>query len=360
MKAGHFWRRKIVLAALIAGALLTGCSDEGKINAPFTYSGCKGKNVTEITAQLEEAGFTNIQTEPQDTTTESHADNVISVKIGSKTTWNEANVWKPDTAVTVKYYNYTGIRHITVTVDTAVSGEDGKPVFTINTNLPDGTVLNTELAYDGALTAGREDYDETQDVIVQDGTAQTEAYTRDGEALTGDYQFYVLMLPAEQSEDVQEMTGSSGEALKGDLVQKEGSYRFIQTKTAYQSPVEEPTPEIEKVSEEELENRIRAALAGFDDSCNISVEGYLYTVQIWRDGVAPEAMLAKLGNTAAAEQWKELEESTKKASLNLQYLLYESGYSDYLIQLQLLNDQNLDNTLLTACMGAITYNCMDD
>lgn len=360
MKAGDFWRCKIVLAAMVACTLLAGCSSEEKINAPFTYTEYKGKNVAEITARLEEAGFTNVQAEPQDTTVEFRADNVISVKIGSNTAWNEANAWKPDTEVTVKYYNYTGIHHITVTVDTTVSGEDGKPVFTINTNLPDGTVLNTELAYDGELTAGREDYDETQDVVVQGGVAQTEAYTLNGEALTGNYQFYVLMLPAEQSEDVQEVTGSSGEALKGDLVQKSGSYRFIQTKRAYQSPIEEPIPEIEKISEEELESRIRAALAGFEDNCNISVEGYLYTVQVWQDGVAPEAMLAKLGNVEAAEQWDELEESAKNASLNLQYLLYESGYNDYLIQLQVLNDQNLDNTLLTTCMGAITYNCMDD
>lgn len=360
MKARQFLGRRIVLAAVVDCALLTGCSSEGKINAPFTYGECNGKNVEEIVAQLEEAGFTNIQTEAQDTTMEFNADDVISVKIGNNTTWNEANSWNPDTTVTVKYYNYTGIRHITVEADITVSGEDGKPVFTINTNLPDGTVLNAELAYDGTLTAGRADYDETQEITVQDGVAQTAAYTLDGEALTGDYKFYVLMLPADQPEDVQGITGSSGEALKGTLVEKSGSYRFIQTTMKYQSPVEEPTPEIEKVSEEELESRIREALAGFEDNCIISVEGYLYTAQVWRDGVAPEAMLAKLGNTEAVEQWGELEESAKNASLNLQYLLYESGYSDYMIQLQLLNDQNLDNTLLTTCMGAITYNCMDD
>ena len=360
MKSRRLWRLKITMLAMVACILLTSCSNEEKINAPFTNSECQGKSVEEITEKLETAGFTNVQIEAQDTTTESNANDVISVKIGNNTIWNEANAWKPDTTVVVKYYNYTGIRHITVTADITVSGEDGKPIFVINTNLPDGTILNTELAYDGDLTIGREDYDEKQDVVVQDGEAKTEAYTLNDEALTGDYQFYVLMLPADQSEDVQKVTGSSGEALKGTLVEKSGSYRFIQTKMKYQSPVEEQPPESEKISEEELESRIRTALAGFDDDCNISVDGYLYTVQVWRDGVAPEVMLAKLGNAEAIEQWKKLEENAQQASLNLQYLLYENGYGDYLVQLQVLNDQNLDNTLLTTCMGATTYNCIDD
>lgn len=360
MNARQFLRKHIVLVAVVACILLTRCNSGDKINAPFAYSECRGKNVEEVTTQLAEAGFTNIQTETQDTTMEFNADDVISVKIGNNTTWNEANAWNPNTKVTVRYYNYTGIRHITVEADITVSGEDGKPIFTINTNLPDGTVLSTELAYDGTLKAGQADYDETQEVTVQEGVAQTEAFTLDGEPLTGNYKFYVLMLPADQPEDVQNVTGSNGEAMKGTLVEKTGSYRYIQTTMKYQSPVEEPAPEIEKISEEELESKIRETLAGIEENCTISVEGSLYTVQIWQDGVAPEAMLAKLGNADAIKQWEKLEESAKKVSLNLQYLLYESGYGDYIIQLEIMNDQNLDNTLLTTCMGATIYNCMDD
>ncbi len=358
MKGQQLLKQRTVLTATMVCALLAGCSSANKINAPFTNNECSGKNLEEITAQLEAAGFKNIQIEPQDTTVEFNADEVISVRIGNNTAWNEANAWEPGTAVIVKYYNYTGIRHITVTADITVSGENGKPVFTIDTNLPNGTVLNTELVYAGTLTDGQEDYDETQDITVQGGVAQTEAYTLNGEELAGDYQFYVSMLPADQTDDVQAVTGTSGEALKGNLVEKVGEYQYIQTSIEYQSPIEEQNLEIEKIDEEELESRFREALAGFGDNCNITCEGYLYTVQVWQDGLAQTAARAVSGDKQAEDAWDKVVNVTLQATDSLQELLELSGYDEYIVQVQVLNDQNLANTLLDICLGMTTYNCV--
>lgn len=151
-------RRLAVTAAVVAlCALLAGCGggDTGdKISAPFESGKCKGMELEVVKSQLAEAGFTNIQEKPQETATEFLADSVISVKIGSNASWNSANTWKPDTKIIIEYYAYTGIRHIDVTMDIAVGGEDGKPVFTVQTSLPDGTKLSAELSYNGELAAG--------------------------------------------------------------------------------------------------------------------------------------------------------------------------------------------------------------
>lgn len=351
-------RRLAVTAAVVAlCALLAGCGgDTGdKISAPFESGKCKGMELEVVKSQLAEAGFNNIQEKPQETATEFLADSVISVKIGSNTSWNSANSWKPDTKIIIEYYAYTGIQHIDVTMDIAVGGEDGKPVFTVQTSLPDGSELSAELSYNGELTGGREDYVETQTITVQDGKAQTAPFTNDGEALTGQYRFGVVMFPAEQSQRVQEIVGASGEAMRGVPVKKDGDYSYISASVEYASPVAET---IEKISEEALREKLKTALSGFGDDCAISVEGYVYTVNVWQEGLAQTAMLAQAGGKDAKEAWDKIVYTTMQVSDSLQELLTASGYGDYMVQIQVLNDQNHDNTLLTVIMGMASYNCV--
>ena len=352
-------RRLAVTAAVVAlCALLAGCGggDTGdKISAPFESGKCKGMELEVVKSQLAEAGFTNIQEKPQETATEFLADSVISVKIGSNTSWNSANSWKPDTKIIIEYYAYTGIRHIDVTMDIAVGGEDGKPVFTVQTSLPDGSKLSAELSYNGEVTGGHEDYVETQTITVQDGKAQTAPFTKDGEVLTGQYRFGVIMLPAEQSQQVQEIVGASGEAMRGTPVKKDGDYSYIAVSMEYTSPVVET---VEKISEEALREKLKTALSGFGDDCTISEDGYVYTLNVWQKGLAQTAMLAQTGDKDAKETWDKIVYTTMQASDSLQELLTASGYGDYMVQIQVLNDQNHDNTLLTVIMGMASYNCV--
>lgn len=352
-------RRLAATAAVVALCLLlAGCGggDTGdKISAPFESGKCKGMELEVVKSQLAEAGFTNIQEKPQETATEFLADSVISVKIGSNTSWNSANTWKPDTKIAIEYYAYTGIRHIDVTMDIAVGGEDGKPVFTVQTSLPDGTKLSAELSYNDELAGGREDYVETQTITVQDGKAQTAPFTKDGEMLTGQYRFGVVMFPAEQSQQVQEIVGASGEAMRGALVEKDGDYSYIAASMEYTSHVAEI---VEKISEEELREKLKTALSGFGDDCTISKDGYVYTVNVWQEGLAQTAMLAQTGDKDAKEAWDKIVYTTMQASDSLQKLLTASGYGDYMVQIQVLNDKNHDNTLLTVTMGMASYNCV--
>ena len=53
--------------------------------------------------------------------------------------------------------------------------------------------------------------------------------------LTGQYRFGVIMLPAEQSQQVQEIVGASGEAMRGTPVKKDGDYSYIAVSMEYTS-----------------------------------------------------------------------------------------------------------------------------
>lgn len=341
-----------ILMALFVAVLTTGCGGSNKINAPFESTDYKGKDLESIVSQLEAAGFTNIQTEPQETKSEFLADEVISVKIGSNKSWNSANTWKPDAPIIIQYHDYTGIRHFEVTADIAVSGEDGKPVFTVHTNLPDGTVLNAELA---GQEDGNFEFFEQREIIVQGGTAATEPFTMNGETLTGAYCFAVAMYPAEQNEQVRAVIGEAGEAMQGAPVEKTDGYCYITASAEYQSPVEIA---IERISEEELKRRFDEALSGFGDGCEVTLDGYMYTVNTWGDGVAETATLASLGDESAKEEWEDIVNSAISAQISLQNMLASSGYDDYMLQFQILNNQNRENVLLSVFLGMVTYNCV--
>ena len=215
--------------------------------------------------------------------------------------------------------------------------------------------MSAELSYNDELAGRREDYVETQTITVQDGKAQTAPFTKDGEMLTGQYRFGVVMFPAEQSQQVQEIVGASGEAMRGALVEKDGDYSYIAASMEYTSHVAET---VEKISEEELREKLKTALSGFGDDCTISKDGYVYTVNVWQEGLAQTAMLAQTGDKDAKEAWDKIVYTTMQASDSLQELLTASGYGDYMVQIQVLNDKNHDNTLLTVTMGMASYNCV--
>ena len=113
-----------------------------------------------------------------------------------------------------------------------------------------------------------------------------------------------------------------------------------------------------KISEEELREKLKTALSGFGDDCTISKDGYVYTVNVWQEGLAQTAMLAQTGDKDAKEAWDKIAYTTMQASDSLQELLTASGYGDYMVQIQVLNDKNHDNTLLTVTMGMASYNCV--
>lgn len=102
---------------------------------------------------------------------------------------------------------------IEVSLDASVDKNDGKPIFTIKTNLPDETNL--------MLTLSNDDYKGQTSVIVKNGIATSEPYSANGNNLSsGKYVLSVSMSePRLQSNNVRAIVGETGENMIGKYVQ---------------------------------------------------------------------------------------------------------------------------------------------
>lgn len=94
-----------------------------------------------------------------------------------------------------------------------VGGEEGKPEFTIKTNLPDETELMLTLSDGAGFTAQTK-------VVIEGGTATSDAFSDHGEPLAGAYSLSVSMgLPRLQSDAVRSVIGEAGENITGPYVE---------------------------------------------------------------------------------------------------------------------------------------------
>lgn len=101
---------------------------------------------------------------------------------------------------------------IEVSLDVTVNENNGQPIFTVNTNLPDETDL--------MLSLSGEDYTGQTNVIVNGGIATSEQFSNNGKALKGKYVLSVSMSnPKLQSDNVRAVIGEYGEHMSGKCVQ---------------------------------------------------------------------------------------------------------------------------------------------
>ncbi len=115
---------------------------------------------------------------------------------------------KPDTKPTPEQKQD---EKIDVVLDVSVNKNNGKPIFTINTNLPDETDL--------MLTLKGNKYTGQTHTIVENGVAVSEAFSSKGKAISGKYTLSVSMSePKFQSDNVRAAIGENGENITGKYV----------------------------------------------------------------------------------------------------------------------------------------------
>lgn len=101
---------------------------------------------------------------------------------------------------------------VEVSLDVTVNENNGQPIFTVNTNLPDETDL--------MLSLRGEDYTGQTHAIVNGGIATSEQFSNKGKALKGKYVLSVSMSnPKLQSDNVRAIIGEYGEHMSGKYVQ---------------------------------------------------------------------------------------------------------------------------------------------
>ena len=339
-----------VLIAVFLCMVLTGCGGqyENPADLPFGSDEWQTKTAEEVIGAFKDAGFTNIQENKKETTSTDDEGKVTKILVDGKNLFLEGERHESSDAVEITYYV---MKQFEAEMEVEVSGDAGLPVFEVNTNLPNGTKLELILE-DGAR------YSEEQTVKVENGKAVSSMFWDNGNYLTGDYSLSIAMEPSEQNASVKYELGENGEALAGALVQtdEENGGKYLYLEESYTSDYEAP----EKVGEDEVVALLElAAASGFGENYDVSVDGSTFVVNVWQDGAAETAALAASGVPTAVEQWYKLVEAACTASEGFQTTLTSAGYGDCIAVLQLLNDQNLENTLLTTCLGAVTYNCVE-
>lgn len=328
--------------------LMSGCGAkyENPVDLPFGSDGWQMQTAGEAIEALSAAGFTNIQENIKETSSADDAGKITKITVNGENLFRKGDRHEGTDVVEITYYS---LKRYETEMEIEVSGDAGLPVFTVNTNLPNGTRLELTLS-------NEESYSEQQTVKVKDGQAVSDIFWDNGHYLLGEYTLSVVMKPEDQNASVQYEIGKNGEAMTGPLVHidENDAGKYLLLEDGYTSNYTEP----EKISEDELRERFAQALSGFGNDYEIDLEGYVYTVSVWQDGLAACAMLAEQGVPTAVEQWGEIVDTTAEASNSLQELLSISGYGDYMVQIEVLNDQNHENTLLTVLLGMVSYNCV--
>ena len=344
------WRRgaSLVAAAMLC-AVLAGCGAkfENPADIPIGSDEWQGMTAEEVIGAFETAGFTNIQENKKETSSADDVGKITKISVDGTNLFRAGDRHEGSDAVEITYYE---MRQFEAEMEIEVSVDAGLPVFEVNTNLPNGTILKITLE-DG------EKYSEEQTAKVESGKASSSMFWENGNYLEGDYQLSIIMEPCEQNASVKHELGENGETLTGALVREdeENGGQYLYLEESYTSDYEAP----EKAGEDEVVALLElAAASGFGENYDVSVDGNTFVVNVWQDGAAETAALAAQGVPTAVEEWYTLADSACAASEGLQAVLTSAGYGECVAVLQVLNDQNLENTLLTACMGAETYNCV--
>lgn len=85
------------------------------------------------------------------------------------------------------------------------------------------------------------------------------------------------------------------------------------------------------------------------------------TLSVWGDNISMGAALAASGNEEAKQAWESnIVESNVELNKQIVEQAKENGLNDAVIMTNVLNDANLDNTLLSVVNGVVVYDCVAD
>lgn len=282
------------------------------------------------------------------------------------------------------------IEDIDVFINVSGSQLDEKTVFYVDTNLPDDaelmlTLSNGKRGEDGSYSASTK-------IKITDGKGnnESEGLTKSGERIEGEYDLVVSMsIPSVQSDIVREVIGQKGERLVGSLVDEnskavkayfkvdigetvevspENDYQFtsFSTEEEIEEKMNSQDEEAENVDKEEMAELFISYAKGIlgnafgENNYSISREGTAVVVNVWYDNVAMGATLAAAGDKSSIEGWKAAKEGLQATAEAMYNSFVETtGFEDANVMVNLINDQNKDNVLLTFLNGICIYDCVD-
>jgi hypothetical protein len=143
-----------------------------------------------------------------------------------------------------------------------------------------------------------------------------------------------------------------------------------QNSAAKQQPAPEPEKPEEKPEDTEetpavsyesavqlLETSVKMA---YDDCYTFEYDENNVVIGAWKDGVATGAVFAQEGNQECLDAWNTMRTSVRDTSKKFYEILCKYGYDNVGVTINVVNDQNHTNTLLTVYNGLVTYDCVND
>lgn len=105
---------------------------------------------------------------------------------------------------------------------------------------------------------------------------------------------------------------------------------------------------------------IEASLVDSFENVRVSYEDGIIYVNIWNDGASVGAMLAAAGDEDCLDAWNQLVSKQEELCKKMYELVQALGIENTSVVLNILNDVNLDNVLLTVMNGYTFYDFVND
>lgn len=272
-----------------------------------------------------------------------------------------------------------------VKIDTTAKWDGNSVKFAVETNLPDETVLMLSLRAGDYNTDSN--FTAQTKVTIKDGKAESEGFSNKGEKLTGDYDLSVSMsIPSTQAEAVRAVIGEKGEYMTGNLVEKasvgdsnvvsalyavslgdeititpEDDYSSTTFREEGDDSAEATSTESTLTDEEQIKMLVAASeiilKQNFGDDYNISYDAAakMVTINVWKDGIAAGAMGVQAG-TVSKSDWTTMVNGVQSMAKSVYGNFEPYGVS---VNVNVLNDINKDNTLLSFLNGVKFYDAVD-
>lgn len=137
--------------------------------------------------------------------------------------------------------------------------------------------------------------------------------------------------------------------------------------TATPEPTEEPLQETSD-STDNSDMKFFAAIVEYaasqsyeEGKYKVEYDDNSITLSVWGDNISMGAVLAASGNEEAKQAWESsIVDANVKLNKQIVEQAKENGLDDAIIMTNVLNDANLDNTLLSVVNGVVVYDCVAD
>ena len=140
------------------------------------------------------------------------------------------------------------------------------------------------------------------------------------------------------------------------------------TPVATEAPTAEPTEapasseasSTDEVSTDSIASLVKLAVKDNFDDVDVSVDGDVITVNIKQNGVAADFYSLTQGDANVKDAWDQLVQNQVSLCDQFKKSSSDLGRDDVVFIVQLLNDVNPDNVLVSVMDGTVYYNAADD